>query len=175
MARNPNPIPPRLGDMRKFEEALRRAYLQPMFRRLAERLAQAEGANQAYRAMDDIVQAMAAMPQHGIPTEYIQAALNRMNGYHYKRVIQTFRAALGVDVRAMLAAPEVNAFMGQKLADSVDLIKTIQPRMHESLTARLRKELAEAPFDKQRLRQLLKDEYKSAGYNLRRITSGPNE
>ena len=75
MPRNPNPIPPRLGDMRKYEEALRRAYLQPMFRRLAERLAQAEGANQAYRAMDDIVEAMAALPQHGIPTEYIQTAL----------------------------------------------------------------------------------------------------
>ena len=43
------------------------------------------------------------------------------------------------------------------------LIKTVPPRMHESLTARLRKELAEAPFDKQRLRQLLKDEYKSSG------------
>ena len=92
-----------------------------------------------------------------------------MNGYHYTRVIQTFRAALGVDVRAMLAAPEVNAFMSERLAANVDLIKTIPPRMHESLTARMQREFAEAPFDKQRLRKLLKDEYKSSGYNLRRI------
>ena len=174
MPRNPNPIRPRVKDAKAYERALRRTYLAPMFRRLTKRMAQATGATQALHAMNGLVMAMQALPKSGVPVAEIQKALDRMEGYHRKRVIQTFKAALGVDIRPFLTHPEIAAFMSRKISENVDLIKTIAPRMHESLKARLQKELAEAPFDQQRLTKLVRSEYKSSGYNLRRIVRDQN-
>ena len=161
MARNPNPVRPRVKDARAYERALRRTYLAPMFRRLMERMAQATGATQAFHSMNGFVEAMQALPKSGVPIAEIQKALNRMEGYHRKRIITTFKAALGVDIRPFLTHPEIAAFMSRKISENVDLVKTIAPRMHESLKASLQKELAEAPFDQQRLTKLVRSEYKS--------------
>ena len=174
MPRNPIPIRPRVKDAKAYERALRRSYLAPMFRRLSERMAQATGATQAFHAMNGFVEAMQALPKSGVPIAEIQKALNRMEGYHRKRVIKTFKAALGVDIRPFLTHPEIAAFMSRKVSENVDLVKTIAPRMHESLKARLQKELSEAPFDQQRLTKLVRSEYKSSGYNLRRIVRDQN-
>ena len=117
--KNPKGIGARRTDERAYEAALRKAYYLPFVRRMQTALAQAEAANQAYRAMDDVVEKMAARPQQGIPVELIQAELNRMEGWHRARVISSFRAALGVDVRPFLTSPAVNAFMTQKVAENV--------------------------------------------------------
>ena len=61
---------------------------------MQRQLAQA-AASQAYRAMHDVVEKMAARPQQGIPVELIQGQLRRMEGWHRARVISSFRAALG--------------------------------------------------------------------------------
>ena len=174
MARNPKPVKPRVKDAKAYERVLRRTYLAPMFRRLAERMAQATGATQAFHEMNGFVEAMQALPIAGVPVAEIQKALDRMEGYHRKRVIETFKAALGVDIRPFLTHPEIAAFMSRKVSENVDLIKTIPSRMHEGLKASLEKELAEAPFDQQRLTKLVRDEYKSSGYNLRRIVRDQN-
>ena len=174
MPRNPKPVKPRVRDAKDYERVLRRTYLAPMFRRLAERMATATGATQAFHAMNGFVMAMKALPKSGVPVAEIQKALDRMEGYHRKRIIQTFKAALKVDIRPFLTHPEIAAFMSRKISENVDLIKTIAPRLHESLKARLHKELAEAPFDQQRLTKLMRSEYKSSGYNLRRIVRDQN-
>ena len=169
MARNPRGIKSRRADERAYEKALRQAYFNPFIRRMRQSLAQAEAANQAYRAMDDTVAAMAARPRQGIPVELIQSELRRMEGWHRARVISSFRAALGVDVRPFLTSPAVNAFMTQKVGENVNLIRTIPGRFRDGMKAALEKELREAPFDQERLTRLFRDEYKSSGYNLRRI------
>ena len=166
MPRNPNPVRPRVKDAKAYERALRRRYLDPMFRKMQKRLATAEGATQAFHGMDEVVSEILALPRSGVPTREIQRAINRLEGYQRKRVIETFRAALGVDIRPFLTHPEVAAFMSQKVAENVDLIKTIAPRLHEGLKARLRKELAEAPFDQQRLTKLVRDEFESKRVQL---------
>ena len=135
------PIHPRIKDMRLYEVAIRNAYLNPMFARLGRRLAQAESANQAWAAMDDVVEKMAAQPRFGVPTGEIQRQLGRIEGYHRDRVKASFRAALGVDISRLLSEPEIAAFMGRKISENVDLIKTIPARMHQSLKLRLSQEL----------------------------------
>ena len=167
--RQPNPVRPRKQDARDYERAMRRTYLNPMFRQLRKRLATAEGATQAYHAMDEVVGDIIAQPRAGVPTAEIQRALNRMRGYHRKRVIETFRAALGVDIRPVLAEVPVNLFMARALDEQVDLIKTIPTRMHDGLRRRLRDALEEAPFDQKFVTDIVRDEYKVSGFNLRRI------
>ena len=93
----------------------------------------------------------------------------RLNRYHRQRTIASFRAALKVDISALLLDPPVRSWMKQAISDNVDLIKTIPKTFHEGLKKRLEKELAEAPFDRARLTKLFRDEYKLTGYKVRRL------
>ena len=85
-------------------------------------------------------------------------------------MFKAFRSALNVDIRPYLAQAPVQAHMTQALATNVELIKTIPPRLHESLRRRIAEAFLDEPFNQQRLSQLLAQEYKSSGYNLRRLT-----
>ena len=120
--------------------------------------------------MDDVIGLLKARPKSGVPIALIQQALDRMEGYHRERIRKAFRAALAIDIRPMLTEPAVHSFMIQKVGENVDLIKTIPERFHSRLKANLAKDLQEHPFDQQRLKMLLQTEYRSSGYNLRRLT-----
>ena len=174
MPRNPAPIHPRVSHARAWEGALRAAYLAPFGRAMLRRLAQAESANQAWRAMDDVVEAMVAQPRAGVPVHLIQNQLDSIKGYHRKKVIASFRSALALDITPVLSEPEIGVFMAQKLNENVDLIKTIPTRLHAGLKGALERELQQAPFDQQRLKELFAKQYKSSGYNLRRIVRDQN-
>lgn len=170
MARRPNPVRPRVKDARSYNAMLRRLYLGPLQRRMQKALGQAEAANQAWRSMDDVIGQMQAQLHAGVPRYQVQRALDRMNGYHRERLKKTFSAALGVDISRFLAEPEIRAYMAQVLQENVDLIKTIGTRYHAGLRTRLAQSLEAAPFDQAMVRDVLRQEYKSSGYNLRRLT-----
>ena len=166
---DPTPVRPRVKDARAYERAMRRAYLNPLFNGLTQRLAQAEGVNQAYFALRQGITAFEAQPRAGIPLNQIVSALNSVEGYNRERMFKAFRAALGVDIRPLLTDPPVRAFMQERIRDNVDLIKTIPERTHAGLRKRIAEEFLDAPFDSQRMTQMIRAEYKSEGYNLRRI------
>ena len=169
--RNPRPIPARRTDERAYEAALRRAYFAPFVRRLQARLANATGTTDVYRALDAEVEALQARPRNGVPVELIEEQIRRLDGYHREKLFRTFRAALGVDIRMFLTRPAIAAFMTAKISENVSLIRTIPPRFHEGLKRRVaEEEFREAPFDQARLRVMLRREYQSSGYNLRRLT-----
>ena len=166
----PRPIRPRAGDAVKYEQAIRRAYTDPMMRRIQRRFAKAAALDQAYRALDGEVSAIMAQPRQGIPLSAIQESLSRVNTYNRQRLRQTFQSALGVDVNPLLLDTPTEIYMQQRISDNVDLIKTIPPRMHDSLKDRIEKLTRTAAFDQNILMKALRDEYKSTGYNVRRIT-----
>lgn len=168
--RSPNPIRPRRKDGRLYERALRDAYLDPLFRRLISRLATAAAADQAYRQIDDEVGKLLAEPRAGIPVDEIQRNLNRMERWHEDRLIKTFRSAMGVNVKPLLVDVPVRVFMEQKVKENVDLVRTIPTRAHDGLRQRIRELLRERPFDQEVLQNALRGEYRSSGYNLRRLT-----
>ena len=166
---NPPPVRPRVKDAKAYERALRTEYFDPVVARYKAALAQAESANDAWRAMNRAVLSLNTLPPADV-LPVVAEHLARMEAYHRARIIKTFQAALGVDVAPFLTTEPALTFMRNKVVENVGLIKTIGPRFHGGLSKRLREELAEAPFDKQRLNALLRDEYKSSGYNLRRLT-----
>ena len=168
--RPPNPIKPRRKDERQYEADLRQAYVNPMFAHIRARLAVAVAADQAYRALDEAIGEIVAQPRAGVPLAPIEANLARMATWHRERLIKTFRSALGVSIRPFLLDATVAAFMTGKVRDNVDLIKTIPERAHDGLERRLGDLLETEPFNQQALTRVLRDEFKSSGYNLRRIT-----
>ena len=166
MARSPGPVRPLRKHERKYDRALRRAVLEPLFRDLRAGLADAVSLTQVYRAADAAVEAAVV---RGVPIDLIRTSLASIDTYHRARIIKSFSSALGVDIGYLLTDPQIDMFMRKKITENVDLIKTIAPRMHAGLNKRLLDEFREAPFDSQRLTRIVRDEYGSSGYNLRRI------
>ena len=170
MPRKISPVRPRRKDEKRYERRMRDNYLNPIFSRLRQRLATAEAANQAWAIMDQTVESYVAQPRAGIPIEMIQKSLNEMEGHNRKRVIQTFRSALAINIAPILADAGINAFMLQRLTENVNLIETIPQRLLTDLQSTMTELLQERPFDEDVLMQTLRSSYKSTGYNLRRIT-----
>ena len=166
---NPRPVRPRKKDAKQYERELRKTFYDPMFARLRGKLATAAASTDAYYALRQNLSEIVARPRSGVPLEVVQSNITRMSNYNKYRLWRSFRAALGVDIRPLLTDAAVRSFLNQRIAENVDLIKTIPPRMHESLADRMQAEFAERPFDRQRMTAMVRDEYQSSGYNLRRI------
>ena len=168
--RDPKPIKPLVKHAREYDRVLRELYLNPFFASLTNRLATVAAVNQAYAALAAGIVAWQAQPVAGVPLNAIIEQLGKVNSYNRSQLIKTFRSALSIDVRPFLHQAANQAYMAERIADNMDLIKTLPPRTHEGLRRRIAEEFAEAPFDRQRLMQVVRDEYGSQGYNARRIT-----
>ena len=168
--RKVRPIRPRQKDARAYYRSLDRIVRRTIFSRLHDRLATVESVRQAYRATDEVFEGLRADEARWLRRDVIQRHLDQMEGYHRARLIQTFRTALSVDVSSVLSNPEVNRFMTDKVAENVDLIRTIPGRSHDGLKRKMAERLTGEPFDRQSLSRMLQSEYKSTGYNLRRLT-----
>ena len=133
MARNPRSIGPRVTDARRYERELRRTFLNPIFVRLRERLRQATSPGEALWIASDVIESRPWLSRAADlgdgATDAIGVSLERINRYHYQRMVITFRTALKVDIRPYLSSPGVRADMTQRIAENVALIKTIPLRV----------------------------------------------
>ena len=168
--RNPKGIKPRVTDAKAYELALRRAFLRPFANSLWARLALAAAVNDTYGLLEQGVNQWEAQPNAGIPKTTIIEALGKVRDFNRKKLFQTFRNALSVDIRPYLTQSSVQPIMTQAISNNIDLVKTIPRRFHAGLRERLGQEFLDAPFDKQRLRAMFEKEYGLQDYNLRRIT-----
>lgn len=167
--RTPRPVRPRLKIANAYEADLKDGYFNPFRLAIEERLAKAAAMSQAIRLLNEGVSTFVARPMNGIPVDRIQHHLNVMETYNRTEMIKTFQSALGVDIRPFLAQPVVAEYINEKIADNVSLIKTIPTRFNNRLTRRIQETFADKPFDEYALKQVVAKEFKSSGYNLRRI------
>ena len=168
--RNPNPVRPRRRDERKYEQIMRREYLDPLYHRILSRMARSNAANEAIRAMGDVVAEMNSYPDGGVPVVEIRRQMARIEGYHRERLISTFRSAIGVNILPFLSEPLIAQQMREIVAENVSLIRTIPKRFHDGVRADLLDLIQTRPFDQQALKDVMRKNYRSSGYNLRRIT-----
>lgn len=168
--RNPKGIKPRVKDAMEYNASLRRTFLNPFFNALKQRLATAAAVNEAYGLLEYGLAQWESKPAAGVPKRMIAQALGQVRDFNKAQLFQTFKTALGVDIRPYLNDAAVRPIMEKAIADNVDLIKTIPRRAHTGLKARISEEFFQRPFDQAKLQQLLRDEYQSQGYNLRRLT-----
>lgn len=94
------PIHPRKGDEREYERAIRRVLLRPLLNRIRRGLSLAVAVADAIDTLD----ATPILTTRAIgPVEReINKQARRIEGYHRRKLIQTFRAALGVDIRSVV-------------------------------------------------------------------------
>lgn len=170
MARTVQPVRYRHKDARAYYKAMDRSVRRLIFRGLNDRLASVESVRQAMMVTDEVFRGVEANQQKWLRRDLIQQNLDSMEGYHRQRLISTFRSALDINISSVLSAPEVNAAMSARVGENVDLIKTIPRRSHAGLKRKMTERFAGSLFDRAELQQILREEYKSTGYNLRRLT-----
>ena len=167
MPRPVNGVGPRRLDERVYARNLRRLALNPLMAQLRSGLSEASAASQALEIIDGVFRGWHTA---GLVEEEVVAHSGRLSGYHRKRLIQTFRTALGVDIRPVLSDAAIEPLMTAWRRENVSLIRTIPERFHESLHRRVGETFAKRPFDQQALSKVLNRGYKVAGSNLRRLT-----
>ena len=173
--RNPRPIRPRVKDERAYLASLRSNYLRPMFQRLVNRLARVVAAAEAMAEAEAALIEWQAQQGAGVPQDQIAYHLESVRAYHRQQLYRSWRSALGIDIRPLLQEGRIAAHMAEAIRANVDLVKTIPPRMHDRLREKIAETFAEQPFDQQALRELLRDQFRSTGYDLRRLTRDQNE
>ena len=161
----PPPIVPRSSDARAYERALRRIVLARVMLQLRSGLSRAAAASQAIAAIDGLDW---ALPE-GLVAEEVAAHAAKLDGYHKKRLVRSFRSALGIDVRPLLNDYPVRHFMNAWRRENISLIRTIPERLHQRLYRRMTETFAESPFDRQAMSRIVAAEGRVSGYELRRI------
>ena len=168
MPRRVNPVGPRRLDERAYEQALRQIILAPLMRSLRRGLSEAAAAGQAFDALRGVVGDHDRMER--LVAREVAAHAARLDGYHRRRLIQTFRAALGVDIRPVLSDTAIQPLMDAWRRENVRLIRTVPQRMQDGLYRRMTQTFASQPFDQKSLSRIVATEGRVSGYNLRRIT-----
>ena len=163
---DPLPVRPLKMDEVAYEQAIRKEVLEPYYKSLESGLRQVESARETY---DKIQAEYYNLIRNYDPEDPAIKQIIKLNRYHRKRVIETFRAALGVDISGVLKDQPVRLFMQKAILENVRLIKTIPKSLHDSLFVALHNEFRTAPFDRQKLMQILKERYDVVGYKARRI------
>ena len=149
-----------------YETLIRRIVINPMFRNLRTGLSQAVALREAL----EIIQGIDISPRRSLLVdEEVNAYFAKVNRWHERKMIATFKESLGVDISGELSIVETQATMDRFRRDNVSLIKTIPPRMHESLFNRMSEVFAEKPFSRAAMGMLVREEFGSVGFNARRI------
>ena len=105
----------------------------------------------------------------GMTARSAEQQMARLKAYHTDRFTKTMRRYLGVKVDFMSDAV-LEPVIRRGIQDSVDLIVTIPQRSHQALSDDLIRLAQTKPFDEAEVTKVLRENYKSSGYNLRRIS-----
>lgn len=162
-------VRPRVKDERAYYGRLRRGLLDPLLDELNARFRFATSAAALQVALQD--------PLPGFEDLISQAArrsLTDMDAYHRAKLVSQFVSATRIDIGPVLQDAVVRPFLEARIRENVDLVKTVPRRLHVRLRERVGETFADAPFDREALRRVLRDEFRSSGYNLRRLTRDQN-
>ena len=105
--------------------------------------------------------------------ETVEQYVKRIQKGHKKRFAKSMRRHFGVEV-SMMEDDDVGESMRQAIQQNVGLIKTIPGRFHKHLVSTIEERIATKPGDMQLLTGILNREFKSTGYNLRRLARDQN-
>ena len=174
-----------------YERALRRELVDPVIKRMRAALREFASASEvgltpdleAVRLRLEASFRAGAGELDSVATRLAQGHVGRIAVWHRRRFLATMRE-FGLDLRAAMREPEVIAALNARVRDNVQLVRTIPQRMHASLERRLTRLVSgeqratglaglyrnEQRFDPKPLEKLLRAEYRSTGYNLRRLT-----
>lgn len=162
------PIHPRKRDEQRYYRGTWRIVLRALMREIRAGLSTAVAAAEAIERLDGVP--LTTARRQGLMASEVNKQARRLNGYHRRQLIDTFRAALGVDIRPVLDDEAIRPLMDAWRRENVSLIRTVPERLHDDLRDGIAKEFRDKPFDQRALAQVVKEKGDVAKWNLRRIT-----
>lgn len=163
----PEAVGPRDADSARYERNLRRLLLNHLLAEIRSGLSTAVAAAEAIDRLDQVT--AVSDRRWNLVDEEVEAQATRVAGHHRKDLIDSFQSAVGVDISPVLEDADIRPLMDRWRRQNVSLIRTIPQRLHDGLTQRISTTFVDKPFDQQALRQVIAEEGKSSGWNLRRI------
>ena len=167
--RNPRPIRPRAKDARDYNQRIAAAVLEPLYQQLRSNLNRAANLAAALNALDRVLGGLTLEQRAEVERIAAQQG-QRLNLWHRERFLSSLQAAIGIDVAPTLSALAEEGIVTRWVARNVDLIVTIPERFHDGLKTKMERNLIDHPFDQDRTMRMLRTEYRSQGYNVRRLT-----
>ena len=166
---DPQPVRPRRKDETEYYRRLKRELADPMMVEIRAGVSEAASVSEALDGINGVD--WDRYQRAGLVDDEIAAQSAKIQGYHRDRLIQTFRASLGRETSgACWRRAEIDSLMSVWREENVRLVRTIPPRLHDKLLERVSATFADAPFDRQALQTVLRNEFGSSGWNLRRLT-----
>ena len=152
---------------RDYYRAVRSAILIPLLQRTQARIEQAE---RDYLRIRQAIRDIPSDPRmRGLAGAAATAQFYRIKRQHTAEFERSMRTYFGVRYR-VTDTPAVQAAMRKFVEQNVRLIVTIPSRLHDPMIRELTKLIeSEAAFDEARLSQVVRRQFGSTGYNLRRI------
>lgn len=160
-------IPARNGDAKAYERAIRRQVLNPIIRETETAIRAAGNDYAAIQAAIRRIPQSAAL--QGLSMQAAAQQAQRLLQYHNSRFEKAMARSLGVRVEPMGQTLGINVLMSNHIDNNISLISTIPSRYQSSLALDFKIAAADAPFDEQRIIEILANNYRSTGWNARRI------
>lgn len=170
--KQPDPVGVPKGAPAAYERELRRRVVDPILERIRRSFAALDDLTPLdvvrQRSASEILAAAGALDR--IARTSASEHVRRVSGWHRRRFLATFRK-LGLDLEPLMSEDLMRNALTARIGDNVSLIKTIPARMHLSLDRRLVALSKDGyRFDPEMLERVLRAEYGSSGWNVRRLT-----
>ena len=172
MPKRPEPVGVPKGAPTAYERDLRQRLVDPILERIRRSFATLDDLTPIdvvrQRATAEILAAAGVLDR--IARTSASEHVRRVSEWHRRRFLATFRR-IGLDLEPLMSPDLMRASLTGRIGDNVALIKTIPARMHLSLERRLIALSKDGyRFDPEMLERVLRAEYNSSGWNVRRLT-----
>ena len=151
-----------------YHNALGRSILYPLIISTRQRI---DAAGRDYVRIRDAIRDIPNDPRMaGLTANAARIQFQRIKKEHTDEYERVMRRYFGVRYR-VTDTPQISAMLDRYIDANVRLIKTIPARLHDPLIRELTTLINNgSAFDEQKLSQILRQQFNSSGYNLRRIT-----
>lgn len=162
-----SPVKPRIKAEKAYEEAIKADILKPLLSKVLARLETVPKLNMAWR--NAIETEFESVMGAGLIGESVaQEAIDSLRIYHRQRMIESFNAALGVDITAMMSDLKIRPIMEMAIEENVKLITKIPKDMLSKMMLKFQKTFEEG-FDQQKLLSIINKEFKIGGNRAKLI------
>lgn len=166
--RPPRAIGPRIKDEKAYERAIKKEIIKPLFEGTVKRLESVPGIKHAYiNAINQEFTLVTSAEGYGAPV--VQAAMDNIRKVHKAKMVDSFRAALGVDILPRMSDLSIRPIIDQAFLDNIDLIRSIPRELNLQLVDQITGVFDKKGFDQQSIVNVLKDRFGVVGSRAKLI------
>jgi len=170
MARAPKPIRPLRRQERRYDKAIRKRVLRPLYNSMLGPFRRAEQLQgELIQEIDQRFNKFIQGPLQQTSTVLATAQITDLNAYHRKAMVASFRSALGVSINPLFIDGQINVLMMMAIKENVELIRSIPLQLQGDLIKHVTETIEKHGFNEQKLIKTLNNRFNVAGSRAKLI------